>query len=107
MSLFERWVDVGVIGGDVEGLVNNLELVSESVNHCTECGVLKLTSEDGTDGIRCSSQRDTLENLKYLRIPIENGQLNSRHVRVCESVGLSTIYFRVERVVTHGHSSED
>jgi hypothetical protein len=42
-----------------------------------------------------------------LRIPVENGQLNSRHVGICECVCLSTVNFRVERVVTHGQCREE
>jgi len=59
------------------------------------------------DGIRYHCQLGHLGNWIHLRIPVENGQLDSRHVGVGESVGLSTIYLRVERVVAHGHSGKD
>ena len=42
-----------------------------------------------------------------LRIPVEDGQLYSGHVRIRKGVGLSTIHLRVERIVTHGQCREE
>jgi hypothetical protein len=69
--------------------------------------VERLTSEDGMDGIHYQYQHCDLRYVNHLRIPVEDGQLDSRHVGVGESVGLGTIYLRVERVVAHGHSGKD
>lgn len=106
MALFEKRVHVGIIGSDIEGFVNDLELVSTFVRDTHLSIVIHLQVEmERVESAVVSARRHL--NAEDLRIPIENGQLHSRHMGVGKRVCLRAIHLRIERVITHGHSRKD
>ena len=106
LTLLEGRIDRGIVRSHVKALVNQLILMSTGLSD-------RLRKRPGPRWTTYKCKWNGWKPLyksadvhwggveMYSRIPVEDCELDPRHVRICKRVGLGTIDCRVERVVTH------